>query len=87
MKSRWKRRAVKVSGRSVMEVPPGSGTTLLRLPPHVKEIRDEWLADGIDPSIVVKKLRREFGIESNVQSHRSRRSKMRMNGVPCVRTT
>lgn len=84
MKSRWQRRPVPVTGRSVMDVPPGSGTTLLRLPPHVYDIRDEWLADGMDPTIVVKKLRREFGIESNVGTHRNRRMTMRKNGIPCV---
>ncbi len=86
MKSRWKRRAVKVSGQSVM-VAERVNTQHTRLDTDMIKLRDEWLKDGMHPSLVGRKLRDEFGLNTNKSAHMERRRTLRKKGFACEPST
>lgn len=81
MKSRYKRAAVKVSGKSVMRGEPVYKSSNPKLTQEEKDYRDGLLIGGTHPTIVVKKLAATYGVQTNYSTHQNRKSTLRTMGL------
>lgn len=68
MKTKWQRPAVIVTGYTVMETPKRESGQ--RIPKELRDLRDEWLRQGVTPTIVFRRLRDDWGFETSIDTHR-----------------